>query len=71
MSTQFHLIHLEFCSNGGLYFTDVSHFGSFRNYGNKIALVQIPNDARVCYENDKWKADKIIILERTSYKEFF
>ena len=52
------------CSAGGLYFcqeSDCQHH--YRHYGTKLALIEIPDDARVYVEDHKFKSDKIIIKE--------
>ena len=50
------------CSKGGLYFCEESKCRFyFCHYGSKLALVEIPNDSRVYVEEDKFKADKLII----------
>ena len=52
------------CSGGGLYFCEESkcHF-YFDQYGTKLALIEIPDDAKVYIEENKFKADKIFIKE--------
>jgi hypothetical protein len=49
------------CQPGGLYFTTMENVFNYLYYGTKIADVEIPDDAKVYDEGDKWKADKIII----------
>ena len=50
------------CSSGGLYFCEESKTGLyFEEYGTKLALIEIPDDARVYVEKHKFKADKLII----------
>ena len=52
------------CSEGGLYFCDESQCHLYcTNYGEKVAIVTIPNDARVYVEENKFKADKIFVVE--------
>ena len=52
------------CLGGGLYFCEESkchnHYGS---YGTKIALIEIPDDARVYIEHNKFKSDRLFIKE--------
>ena len=58
------------CSAGGLYFCEESKCHLYwRNYGKKLALVKIPNDAVVCIENNKFKSNKIIIKEITDFND--
>lgn len=59
------------CSRGGLYFCEESNRDLFcRNYGRKkVALIEIPDDVQVYIENDKFKADKIIINEITHFDD--
>jgi len=59
------------CKKGGLYFTQLKYFNEFMDFGPKIAFVTIPDDARVYCEDNKWKANKIIIGERMNYTDFF
>ena len=51
------------CKSGGLYFTDIAHLGRFYKYGELVAIITIPEDARVYRDpaEDKWKADRFII----------
>ena len=58
------------CQFGGLYFTTIDHILSFSNYGNKISLVRIPDDANVYAEKYKFKADKIILSNITYLSDF-
>lgn len=52
------------CQIGGLYFCEESKCYLFcTHYGNKVALIEIPDDARVWIENDKFKADKLIVTD--------
>ena len=52
------------CKSGGLYFCEKSKCHLYwRFYGEKIAIVEIPDDARVYIEDNKFKADKIIIKD--------
>lgn len=57
------------CSEGGLYFCDQTKCHMFwKNYGHTLGVVEIPNDARVYIEKDKFKADKIILSEVLNFK---
>jgi hypothetical protein len=58
------------CSGGGLYFTELKHFNDFKSYGSMVALIHIPNNARVYTEHKKWKADQILVNERMKYQDF-
>lgn len=55
------------CQLGGLYFTDKENLHEFLQYGNLIADIRIPKDAKVYQDPDKykWKADKIEIMSIT------
>ena len=56
------------CSKGGLYFSEKNkcHL-HYRHYGFKLALIEIPNDARVYVEDSKFKADRLIIKNITNF----
>ena len=57
------------CSKGGLYFCDKSQCHiHWRRYGHKLASITIPDDARVYIEKNKFKADRLIIDEITSFE---
>ena len=49
------------CEPGGLYFADQHHIFRWLNTGSHLATVTIPDDAQVCFQKDKYKADKMII----------
>jgi hypothetical protein len=54
------------CQDGGLYFTTADHVHRFMNYyGDQLAFISIPKDAKVCLQNCdgymKWKCDKLIV----------
>ena len=52
------------CSKGGFYFcTESDYHFYFYKYGTKLASIEIPDDARVYVEKNKFKSDKIIIKE--------
>lgn len=51
------------CTQGGLYFTNIQNLLKFMSYGSKIGIVTVPDDAKVYVENDKFKADKIILTK--------
>jgi len=58
------------CSSGGLYFCEESTCHLFwKNYGNKIAIIEVPDDARVYVEESKFKADKLIIKEIVKFMD--
>jgi hypothetical protein len=59
------------CQKGGLYFTELKNFSIFRWYGSKIAVIRVPDEARVYCEEKKWKADMIDVEKRYSYNDFF
>ena len=58
------------CSKGGLYFCEKKycHF-YFKDYGTKLALIEIPDDARVYVEPLKFKADKLIVKQIMDFDE--
>ncbi len=58
------------CSAGGLYFSSRKNIFQYIFYGNNIAELTIPNDARVYVEHDKFKTDKFIIESVTPLKEY-
>jgi hypothetical protein len=50
------------CEIGGIYFCDIDHaYYYYENYGSIFAYVEIPDDANVYIEMNKYKANKIII----------
>jgi hypothetical protein len=62
------------CEKGGLYFTDYIYFINFYIYkinDRIIRIIEIPNDARVYVDNEKYKADKIILNEKFKKIEKF
>ena len=57
------------CSEGGLYFCEESKCHMFwRQYGTKLALIEIDDDARVYVEKDKFKANKLVITEIVDFE---
>jgi len=60
------------CQGGGLYFSDLYHITEFLNFGDLIARVTLPPDARVYPEpcGGKWKADRIILSNIQPLKDF-
>ena len=52
------------CCPGGIYFADKENICKFLNYGCFIREVVIPGDALIYHENNKSKADKVILKER-------
>lgn len=62
LNTDVHYFNPEgTCKQGGLYFTDEHNIPNYINYGDKIARVFIPDDARCYFEGKKLKCDKIIL----------
>ena len=58
------------CSPGGLYFCDENTYHChFNGYGHKIALIEIPDDARIYVEENKFKADKLIITDIIDFSD--
>lgn len=55
------------CQPGGIYFTDINFLGSWLIYNHipmvNVRDVRIPDDAIVYVENDKFKANKLILGE--------
>ena len=58
------------CQSSGLYFCEEAFLFENINYGEKIATVEILDDARVYVENNKFKADKIILSNIILLKDF-
>lgn len=60
------------CRSGGLYYTTVSQGYKWINRGNIVAIIRIPDDAKVYNENcgTKSKADKFIIENFITVEEF-
>ena len=57
------------CSEGGMYFCDETACHLFwHEYGQKIGTVRIPNDARVYIEKDKFKTDKLVLIDIIDFK---
>jgi hypothetical protein len=54
------LFNQEECENG-LYFCSKDQLATWINYGENLAVVRIPQDARVCHFTDKSKADRLYI----------
>lgn len=60
----------QLCGPGGIYFVNFKYIPAWINYNDNglmwyIWNVIIPNDAMVCYENMKYKTNKIILSNRT------
>lgn len=56
------------CSEGGLYFCEESkcyHF--WQTFGKKIATIEIPDDARIYVEKNKFKTNKLVITDITNF----
>jgi len=51
------------CGPGGLYFCDIKHIFGYMNYGNKLCILTIPDDAQVIKIDSKYKSDQIYIKE--------
>jgi hypothetical protein len=49
------------CSKGGLYFADKETIWKYLDYGNKIGVVEIPDDSQIYCEFDKFKADRLVV----------
>ena len=57
------------CSKGGLYFCNEPNCCIyFDKYGTKLALIEIPDDARIYVEFGRFKADRLIIKEITDFE---
>ena len=60
------------CSSGGLYFCEESKCHMyFENYDYKVALIEIPNDAQVYVEDNKFKADRLILKEIKDFRDSY
>lgn len=63
------------CEPGGIYFTTYKNINRWMKYGDKkmhyIWDVMIPKDAQVHHQEDKSKADKIILSNRKTLSDFF
>ena len=60
------------CVEGGIYFSDLDSIFCYFHYGDYVAEISIPADAKVC-ANDNWdkaRADKIIINKMINKKDF-
>jgi len=51
------------CGPGGLYFCSIEYIFVYLDYGNKVCILTIPDDAQVVKVNNKYKADQIYIEE--------
>jgi len=49
------------CGPGGLYFCDIKHIFKYIYHGDKICVLNIPDNAQVIEVEDKYKADQIYI----------
>ena len=58
------------CEPGGLYFTDERYIFDYLHFENLIADVEIPPDAKVYKNKNKWKADRIILSNIRPVEEF-
>jgi len=59
------------CNGGGLYFTNKKNILEFSDYGDKIYLITIPDDAQVYVESRKAKASKFIVVEEVGLEELY
>ena len=58
------------CLSGGLYFCEESNCHvHFEHYGDNVAIIKIPDDARVYIEHKKFKADRLIIEDIISFSD--
>ncbi|ANB50965.1 hypothetical protein [Powai lake megavirus] len=59
------------CVPGGLYFTNIENIFKFINYGIYLVKVTVPVDAQIVKDpdNDKWRADKIIISDKKDLRQ--
>jgi len=54
----------------GLYFCEESYcYLYWTKYGEKIAIIEIPDDSRVYVDPNKFKADKLIIVRIIDFKD--
>ena len=61
----------KYCCDG-LYFFELSKFYAFfGSFGDNIVFVTVPDDAKVCFEKDKFKSDKIYISEKVKVNKDF
>lgn len=49
------------CDDNGLYFTDGNNICSYLSFGNKIAIISIPDGAHVTQMERQFKSDKVNI----------
>ena len=49
------------CSKGGLYFTSEKYINQWMIFNEYVRIVTIPDDARVCIYNTKFKSNKIFV----------
>ena len=58
----------EECKKGGIYITTLDNIGKWIKYNHTLMVnyrkVQIPNDALVYIENNKFKVDKLILYKK-------
>ena len=52
---------IQECGPGGLYFCTINNIFAYLNYGNKVCILTIPDDAEIIKVNNKYKADQIFI----------
>src|SRR6185437_3267995 len=56
------------CSNG-LFFTDLENAPNWYTSRPHYRIVTIPDDARVSFESNKYKADRIVLSEKLTYNQ--
>lgn len=57
------------CNKGGLYFIEFKYAIFYRYYGDFISHAMIPNDALVYIEQNKYKTNKLILLNRYKFTD--
>src|SRR5437867_1253516 len=60
------------CEKGGLYYTNLRHGHGFVDYGNYVAIIEIPQGAKTYDEpcGAKFKADKLFVKKIMPMSEF-
>lgn len=58
------------CCAGGLYFTTENDICDYLWFGTEIAVIEIPDDARVYIEKKKFKSDRIVIVSSIDIVSF-
>lgn len=58
------------CSSGGLYFCEEADCHIWWNqFGTKMSEIEIPNDATICIEENKFKTNKLIIKSIIDFED--